>query len=32
MNKNFEDLTTQELQKLRNEIVLNSIFYADYDN
>lgn len=32
MNKNFEDLTTQELQKLRNEIVLNSIFYGDYDN
>lgn len=32
MKKNFEDLTIDELWKLRNEIVLYSIYIADYDN
>jgi hypothetical protein len=30
--KTFEDLTIEELWKLRKEIVLNSIYYADYVN
>lgn len=32
MKKNFEDLTIDELWALRNEIVLNSLFYAHYEN
>lgn len=32
MKKNFEDLTQDELWKLRNEIVLNSLYYCDYIN
>ena len=32
MKKKFEDLTIDELWKLRNEIVLYSLFIADYDN
>lgn len=30
--KKFEDLTQNELWSLRNEIVLNSHFIADYEN
>lgn len=30
--KNFNELTKEELWKLRNEIVLCSIFLADYKN
>lgn len=30
--KRFEDLTIDELWQLRKEIVLNSIFTADYNN
>jgi hypothetical protein len=30
--KNFADLTCEELWKLRKEIVLKSIYYADYVN
>jgi hypothetical protein len=30
--KRFEDLTKQDLTKLRGEIVLNSLFYSDYRN
>jgi hypothetical protein len=30
--KRFEDLTSKELLDLRNEIILNSIFVADYEN
>ena len=32
MKKKFEDLTIDELWQLREEIVLYSIKYADYDN
>ena len=32
MKKKFEDLTINELWQLREEIVLYSIKYADYDN
>lgn len=32
MKKNFENLTPDELWKLRNEIVLNSMFYSDFTN
>ena len=32
MKKNFENLTIDELWKLRNEIVLYSIYFADYIN
>ncbi len=32
MRKKFEDFTEQDLQALRNEIVLNSIYVADYRN
>ena len=32
MKKKFEDLTIDELWKLRNEIVLYSVYIADYDN
>lgn len=31
-NKNFEDLTEEELWKLRKEIVLNSLYLSDYTN
>lgn len=30
--KKFEDFTKEDLAKLRSEIVLNSIYYADYRN
>lgn len=30
--KQFEELTSKELWGLRNEIVLNSLFIADYSN
>lgn len=30
--KKFDELTTAELWQLRNEIVLNSLFIADYCN
>lgn len=30
--KRFEDLTKQDLTKLRKEIVLNSLYYSDYSN
>lgn len=30
--KRFEDLTSEELWALRKEIILNSIFVADYEN
>ena len=32
MKKRFEDLTREDLAKLRDEIVLNSLFIADYEN
>ena len=32
MNKNFEELTKEELVELRNDIVLNSLYLADYEN
>ena len=32
MNKNFRNLTSAELAKLRSEIVLNSLYESDYDN
>ena len=32
MKKKFEDLSIEELWQLREEIVLYSIYYADYDN
>jgi len=32
MNKNFENLTKDELLTLRKDIVLNSIFIHDYEN
>jgi hypothetical protein len=32
MGKNFAQLTSNELWSLRKEIVLNSLFIADYDN
>lgn len=32
MNKNFENLTKEELLTLRKDIVLNSIFVYDYEN
>ena len=30
--KKFENFTTEDLQKLRSEIVLNSLYTADYCN
>lgn len=30
--KRFEELTKQDLTKLRKEIVLNSLYYSDYRN
>ena len=30
--KKFEDFTKEDLAKLRSEICLNSVFYADYRN
>ncbi len=32
MKKRFEHFTTEDLQNLRNEIVLNSLFVSDYQN
>ena len=32
MRKKFEDLTSGDLWQLRQEIVLNSLFVADYNN
>ena len=32
MKKRFEDLTIDELWQLREEIVLYSLYIADYDN
>lgn len=32
MFKRLEDFKREDLAKLRSEIVLNSIFYADYNN
>lgn len=32
MKKRFEDLTREDLAKLRDEIVLNSLFIHDYEN
>ena len=32
MEKNFEQLTSNELWSLRKEIVLNSLFLADFEN
>lgn len=32
MKTNFQELTSAELWQLRNEIVLNSLFVADYAN
>ena len=30
--KRFEDFTKEDLRALRNEVVVNSIFYSDYHN
>ena len=30
--KTFEEMTREDLQKLRNEIVLNSCYFYDYNN
>lgn len=32
MNKRFEDFNKQDLEQLRNEIVLNSLYISDYNN
>lgn len=32
MKKRFEDLTREDLAKLRGEIVLNSLYISDYEN
>ena len=32
MVKKFEDLTREDLAKLRSEIVLNSLYISDYEN
>ena len=32
MKKRFEDLTREDLAKLREEIVLNSLYISDYEN
>ena len=32
LKKRFEDFTREDLKELRNEIVLNSLFLADYEN
>lgn len=32
MVKTFEEMTREDLQQLRNEIVLNSIYFYDYAN
>ena len=32
MNKRFEDFSKQDLEQLRKEIVLNSLYISDYNN
>ena len=32
MKKRFDDLTREDLAKLRGEIVLNSLYISDYEN
>ena len=32
MNKRFEDFNKQDLEQLRKEIVLNSLYISDYNN